>query len=117
MISKEILNPPSTLVSDHSASVWWMLWVEVTQRVCWEKIAAAIQAVADLETCLLLHKPWTEDTQQYKDTVKYINQHQYHQALDKLKQLVVQWLFEVSKANVVGMGKLTLSGVKLIIGQ
>ena len=43
---------------------------------------------------------------QYKDTIKYIHQCQYHQALDKLEQLVVQQLFELSKANVLGMGKL-----------
>lgn len=64
----------------------------------------AIRAVADLETHLLLKDPWTKDTPAYKDMVKYIRQRQYHRALDKLEQLVVQWLFELSKANVVGMG-------------
>lgn len=35
----------------------------------------------------------------------YMHQRQYHRALDKLEQLVVQRLFELSKANVMGMGK------------
>lgn len=64
----------------------------------------AIRAMTDLETCLLLKDPWTEDTPVYRDTVEYICQHQYYHAPDKLEQLVVQWLFELSKANV-GMGK------------
>lgn len=46
-----------------------------------------------------------EDLPEYKDTIKYIHQRQYLRSLDKLEQLVVQQLFELSKANVVGMGK------------
>lgn len=48
-----------------------------------EQITVAIRAVADLEMCLLLKDAWMEDTPDYKDTVKYICQRQYHRALNK----------------------------------
>ena len=83
-----------------------MARVEALCRSAQDQLTIAIHTVADLETCLLLQEPWTVESLQYKDTIKYIHQHQYHLALDKLEQLMVQQLFELSKANVLGMGKL-----------
>ena len=54
-----------------------------------------------------LVNPWTEDEHEYRATLKYIQQCNYHHALDKLQWLVVQRLFELSKANVISMGKLS----------
>lgn len=104
-ISDEILNPPTALVQDYAGSVRWTSRIEASRRSAQEQLTVAIRAVADLETRLLLRHPWTEDTPEYKDTAAYIHQRQYHRALNKLEQLVVQRLFELSKANVVGMGK------------
>ena len=70
------------------------------------QLTIVIHAVADLEMHLLFQEPWAVELPQFKDTIKYIHQHQYHWALDKLEQLVVQQLFELSKVNVLGMGKL-----------
>lgn len=111
-VSDKILSPPLTLVTDYSASVRWTSQVEASRRAAQEELTVGIRAVADLETRLLIREPWTEDTPQYQDTVKYIRQRQYHRALDKLEQLVVQWLFELSKANVVGMGKFSISRIE-----
>ena len=83
-----------------------MAWVEASHRSAQDQLTIAIHAVADLETHLLLQEPWTVESLQYKDTIKYIHQCQYHWALDKLEQLVAQQLFKLSKANVLGMGKL-----------
>lgn len=105
MVSDEILNPPTALVQDYAANVRWTSRVEASRRSAQEQVTVAIRAVADLETRMLLKDAWTEDTPEYKDTIKYIQQRQYHRALNRLEQLVVQRLFELSKANVVGMGE------------
>lgn len=52
-----------------------------------------------------LARPWTETEPAYQAALKYIRQRDYHRALDKLQQLIVQRLFELSKANVIGMGE------------
>ena len=83
-----------------------MAQVEASCRSAQDQLTIAIHTVADLEMHLLLQEPWAVESLQYKDTIKYIHQHQYHWALDKLEQLVVQQLFELSKVNVLGMGKL-----------
>lgn len=117
-ISEDILNPPADLVNDYNASVRWTSRVEASRRSAMEQANIAIRTVADLETRLMLKHPWVEDTPEYQDTVKYMQQRTFHRTLNKLEQLVVQRLFELSKANVVGMGKLlTLSSLvdRLII--
>ena len=83
-----------------------MTQVEASHRSAQDQLTIVIRAVADLEMHLLFQEPWAVELPQYKDTIKYIHQHQYHWALDKLEQLVVQQLFELSKVNVLGMGKL-----------
>ena len=94
------------LINDYTTSVQWTARVEASCRSAQNQLTIVIHTVADLEMCLLLQEPWTVESPQYKDTIKYIHQCQYHWALDKLEQLVVQQLFELSKANVLGMGKL-----------
>ena len=105
-ILDKIINPLTVLINDYTTSIRWMARVEASHRSAQDQLTIAIRTVADLEMCLLLQEPWTVESPQYKDTIKYIHQCQYHRALDKLEQLVVQPLFELSKANVLGMGKL-----------
>ena len=49
--------------------------------------------------------PWTAETLEYITTLGYIRKRNFYRALDKLQQLVIQRLFEMSKANIVGLGK------------
>jgi hypothetical protein len=71
----------------------------------------AIRAVADLESRMELVTPWTEDHPEFKATLAYIQQCDYHRLLDKLQQLVVQRLFELSKANMIDLGKLIQTSI------
>lgn len=69
-----------------------------------DQLLVAIQVVADLEAKLQLTEPWTDNHPEYRVTLDYLQQRDYHRALDKLQRLVVQRLFELSKANLSGMG-------------
>lgn len=48
---------------------------------------------------------WTPAMPQYISTLKYINEHKYHKALENLQRLVVQRLFELHKLNLSQTGK------------
>ncbi|KAF7976603.1 hypothetical protein HWV62_6100 [Athelia sp. TMB] len=70
-----------------------------------EQQLVAIRAVTDLEAKLgITGGRWTVDHPEYIATRQYMQQREYHRALDKIQQLVVQRLFELSKANLSGMG-------------
>lgn len=66
----------------------------------------AIKSVADMETKLGVTVRWDPGHPEYKTTSAYMKQRSFHRALDKLQQLVVQRLFELSKANAIAMGEL-----------
>lgn len=48
---------------------------------------------------------WTPATPEYMETICYISERQYHQALDNLQRLVTQRLFELHRLNLSGVGK------------
>ncbi|KAG0707166.1 hypothetical protein DFH29DRAFT_760828, partial [Suillus ampliporus] len=47
---------------------------------------------------------WTEQQREYQETLAYMKTNKFRRTEDKLWQLVVQRLFELSKANMVGTG-------------
>jgi len=73
-----------------------------------DELCVAIHAVADLEAKLNIECTWTEYDLEYHEVEKYLRQREFHRALDHVQQLVVQRLFEMSKANIAGMGKLSI---------
>jgi len=50
-------------------------------------------------------KRWTPATEEYAETVRYIAERQYHQALNRLQRLVTQRLFELHRLNLSGIGQ------------
>ncbi|KAG1779310.1 hypothetical protein EV702DRAFT_966110, partial [Suillus placidus] len=60
--------------------------------------------VADLEGRLGIKDWWTDNQPDYCDALEYMKMHKFQCALDKLQQLVVQQLFELSKPNMSGTG-------------
>jgi len=78
-----------------------MARIEAERHSAMNQTLVAICAIADLESQMELVTPWTEDHPEFKATLTYIQQRDYHCSLDKLQQLVVQWLFELSKANMI----------------
>jgi hypothetical protein len=47
-----------------------------------------------------------QDSPEYNDTLVLCTQRKYHQAVDKLKWLIVQCLFEMTKLGMNGVGAL-----------
>lgn len=61
--------------------------------------------VGDLEVRLAVDRTWAKTDPKYNEVLAYTNERDFHRAVDKLQGLVVQRLFEMSKANVAGMGE------------
>lgn len=65
--------------------------------------------VIEAKLCQLGYNiPWSRSSIEFWKTVEYIQLRDFHCMLDKLQQLVVQQLFELSKANIVGLGRIVL---------
>ena len=97
--ASQIMQPPcvALLVLSQNAELHWTIFTSVfrwsqTLKPRWRLQGDGVRM--------------SEDEPEYQTTLWYIQQHDYHCTLDKLQQLVIQWLFKLSKANVIGMGKL-----------
>lgn len=60
--------------------------------------------VGDLEVRLAVEQTWSKTDAKYIEVQSYMQKRDFHRAVDKLQGLIVQRLFEMSKANVAGMG-------------
>ncbi|KAF7964652.1 hypothetical protein HWV62_4415, partial [Athelia sp. TMB] len=79
--------------------------LKADRRAAMDQHLVAIRAVTDLEAKLgLIGARWTHEHPDFIATLEYMRQREYHRALDKIQQLVVQQLFELSKANLSGLG-------------
>ena len=78
--------------------------IEATRRAAFDELTLAIQAVGDLEIKLEVDQPWTVSHPKYQEALSRIRHREFHRALDKVQQLVMQRLLELSKANMSGMG-------------
>ena len=58
----------------------------------------------DLEHRLGLSAQWTPRDEEYQRVAKYIKQRRFIRVIEELERLVVQRLFELSKANLMETG-------------
>jgi len=100
------VNPAPLATYEVEASATRRL--ESARRAAMDKMMVAIDAVHDLEVKLNIKQTWTEDDPEYQDAAWYLQHRDFHHALDCVQQLVVQRLFEMSKANIAGIGNLFL---------
>ncbi|KAG1753439.1 hypothetical protein EDB19DRAFT_1903100 [Suillus lakei] len=63
-----------------------------------------INVVEDLEICLGVSERWMPDHEEYVKALKYSRRWHFICAVEELESLVVQRLFELSKANLVSTG-------------
>ncbi|KAI0323448.1 hypothetical protein GY45DRAFT_1349791 [Cubamyces sp. BRFM 1775] len=77
--------------------------IEAARRSAFDELTLAIQAVGDLEVRLEVDNPWTPTHPKYQETLSRIQHREFHRALDRVQQLVMQRLLELSKANMSGM--------------
>lgn len=59
----------------------------------------------DHERRMEITERWTPNMPQYQDAVKYVKNREFIRAVEVLEGLVVQRLFELSKANLASTGK------------
>ena len=62
-----------------------------------------------LEDILSVSERWTPQTLEWEQVMKYLQIQDYQLAVDKLEGLVVQRLFQLTKANLAGTGKMLIS--------
>jgi hypothetical protein len=58
----------------------------------------------EIERQLKIEKRWSAEDPHYLDALKYINNRTFIGAVERLEGLVVQRLFELSKANLAATG-------------
>ena len=68
-----------------------------------KKYDRILHQVLELEEHMGIMKRWTPTTQEYTETVCYISEWWYHQALNNLQRLVTQQLFELHRLNLSGI--------------
>jgi hypothetical protein len=64
------------------------------------RLQIQINIVEDLETCLDIAERWTPGYSDYRETLEYSRRRKFIRAVEDLEGLVVQRLFELSKANL-----------------
>lgn len=95
---------PSYQVVDVRYDIQLTCCLENARCAAQEQAATAYQAVGDLEIMLAVEEWWTPQHPKYQGTLKFMQNRNFHRALEKVQQLVVQRLLEMSKANMPGLG-------------
>lgn len=78
--------------------------LETERRYARERYDRVLREVLELEYQMGITKRWTTTTVEYIETVRYISERRYHQALNNLQRLVMLRLFELHKLNLSGVG-------------
>ena len=83
--------------------------VTAIRQAAWESYEYLQKEVMRLEEELNLTERWTPASPEWQDAVNYNNLRDFKLTVDKLEGLVVQRLFELTKANLSGTGKSLVS--------
>jgi hypothetical protein len=78
---------------------------ESLRRNAYQKVELHMNAVQDIERRLNIEERWTATHPEYQKTLEYMKNHKFIRVVEKLEGLVVQRLFELSKANLAGTGE------------
>jgi hypothetical protein len=78
--------------------------MEAERRSAFQKVQLHLNAVEDLERKLGVTERWTPARPEFQTAVAYVRNRRFIRAVEVLKGLVVQRLFELSKANLSGTG-------------
>ena len=71
----------------------------------WEGVIFLQNELQSVEEHLDVGQQWTPQSPEFQQATAYMNVQTYQKAVDKLEGLVVQRLFELTKANVSQTGK------------
>jgi hypothetical protein len=65
----------------------------------------SMKAVQDLEAKLNIAVHWLPGSFEWQDAAKLVCMHTYQRNLNKLQELIVAWIFELTKINQAQTGK------------
>ncbi len=68
------------------------------------RLEVAERTVETVERTLEIAERWKEGSDEYEAALEYVHNRRFIRAVDELERLVVQRLFELSKANLAGTG-------------
>jgi hypothetical protein len=78
--------------------------IETNRRHLSERRDNALHEVIEMEVKMDIAHRWQAGDQEYLKTLTYIKERQYYRALDELRRLVIQRLFELHKLNLSQTG-------------
>lgn len=73
---------------------------EVKRRFAGERMETILREVIAMEVAMGITTRWTPETAEYLETLRYMTTRKYQRALDELRRLVVQRLFELQRLNI-----------------
>jgi hypothetical protein len=94
-------TPPTT----HDVELSQTHKVETRWRVAAQRQSELLEEIVTMEVKMGIDNHWQPSDSRYIDTLKYMADCKYHQALDHLQKLVIQRLFELNRLNLAGTGK------------
>ncbi|KAF8521797.1 hypothetical protein BU17DRAFT_87722 [Hysterangium stoloniferum] len=86
------------------AQKMWLTCVAWEAWEAWEAVLILQREIQSIEEQLDISERWTAATEQYQAVLKYMDKQVFQLAVDKLEGLVVQHLFELTKANISETG-------------
>ncbi|KAG6835432.1 hypothetical protein H0H93_001533 [Arthromyces matolae] len=95
-----LLTPAEASTETYDSALSQTRKRETERRYLSERRDQLTHEVIELEVKLGLERRWLPIDEDYVKAVRYINERNYHRALDKLQKLVIQRLFELHKLNV-----------------
>ncbi|KAI0671594.1 hypothetical protein C8Q78DRAFT_1019556 [Trametes maxima] len=110
-VRKEWVATPCDKEINYAQDARRTIAIEADRRAALEGLTLAMNVVGDLEKKLAVETPWTPADPKYQDTLAYVRHREFHRALDKVQQLVMQRLLELSKANMSGTSYKTRTSI------
>jgi hypothetical protein len=77
---------------------------EAECRAALQRLQLAMSVVEDVERRMGIAEQWTQENPKYHAAQEYLDNQNFICVVENLESLVVQWLFELSKANLAGTG-------------
>lgn len=104
----------SSVQTGYSKATSVTMRLETNCHLARERYENTLTDIVEMEVRLGIGRRWVPGDLEYIETLKYMTERKYHQAADKVHQLVIQRLFELQKLNIAGTGKhLTLFPLQL----
>ena len=82
--------------------------LETNRRIAAELYEKLLQEVVEMEVHMGIERRWEPQDPQYRDAMKYMDEREYHQAINHLHALVVRRLFELQELNLSRTSRLNL---------